>query len=97
MMWVIIYLPLCVAVGVFASKKGRNGYGFFWLAVFFSPLLGFIFALVADTDQRSLDRDKLFEGDHKKCGFCAEIIKIEARACKFCHNEQPKSLPESQS
>lgn len=96
MYWLIICLPLSVAVGVFASKKGRNGYGFFWLSIFLSPFIGFLFALIADTDQQSLDKDKLFEGDHKKCGFCAEIIKIEANTCKFCHNEQPPNLPEGQ-
>lgn len=97
-MFFLAWFFFSVFVGAIAAEEmGRSGIGFFLLSIVFSPLIGLICVLIVGPDQRHLEKGKLTDGDHKKCGFCAEIIKIEARACKFCHNEQPPSLPESQS
>ena len=40
--WILLCLTLTalpVWVGVVASKRGRNGFGWFFLAVFISPLI----------------------------------------------------------
>lgn len=45
--WVgLIYLGLCVAVGMLANRRGRSGFGWFVIALIASPLLGFAFTLV---------------------------------------------------
>ena len=41
----IIWLVLSVLVGLWASRKGRSGFGFFLLAVIISPLLASIIVL----------------------------------------------------
>lgn len=39
-MWVfLLWAALCIGVGVWAHKRGRNGWGFGIAAVLFSPLL----------------------------------------------------------
>ena len=42
----IIYIALCFLAGIIASQKRRSGFGFFLLALLFSPLVGIIAALV---------------------------------------------------
>lgn len=40
MLFVLFWIVLCVFVGVFANvRRGRNGFGWFVLALFISPLL----------------------------------------------------------
>lgn len=43
----LLWLPLCIAVGCFASvRRNRSGFGWFVFAFFFSPLLGIIFCAI---------------------------------------------------
>ncbi|MBO0757005.1 MAG: hypothetical protein J2P54_14180 [Bradyrhizobiaceae bacterium] len=50
----LIWLPFCIAVGMFASiRRNRSGIGWFLFAFFLSPLLGIIF--VAILRERPLD------------------------------------------
>jgi len=78
----IIWLFLCVLVGIFANSKGRSGFGFFLLSVLLSPLLGFIIALIVKEGKVAKD-----SSGFRKCPKCAEEIKIQAKICKHCGNE----------
>lgn len=42
------WVGLCVAVGIWASNRGRNGIGWFFISVVVSPVLGFIFLAVLE-------------------------------------------------
>ena len=45
----LFWLICCIFVGVFASKRGRSGFGWGLIAVFISPLLaGVILAIIKD-------------------------------------------------
>ena len=39
----LIWIALSVAVGAAANARGRNGFGWFLLAIFISPLLALLF------------------------------------------------------
>lgn len=43
---VFFWLLLAVLVGLFASSRGRSGFGWFLFAAVLSPLIGFIIVLV---------------------------------------------------
>lgn len=66
----VAWLLLSGVIAAWASSKGRNGLGWFLLALIFSPLLAGIMLLVAGT------------GYH--CSVCKGTIHKEALICKHC-------------
>jgi hypothetical protein len=48
MTFLAFWLVFSSLVGVYAARKGRSGVGFFSLAVFVTPPIGFFLALLAE-------------------------------------------------
>jgi hypothetical protein len=81
--WVVF----SVLVGVVASSRGRSGVGFFFLSLLLSPLVGLIVVLVMKPAAADIERQQIASGDMKKCPFCAELVRAEARVCRYCNRE----------
>ena len=84
---VIIWLVFCVLVGAWANSRGKSGIGFFFLSLFLSPLIGAIVVLIVGPNQSQLEKNKIQTEHLKKCEHCAELIKDEAKVCRFCGRE----------
>lgn len=80
----LIWLGLSIVAGMWAQQKGRSGVGYFLLSVLASPLIGLIAAGVATRDDGSVERRMLSAGTHRQCPECAELVRREARKCRFC-------------
>jgi RNA polymerase subunit RPABC4/transcription elongation factor Spt4 len=77
------WLVLCGAAAALASSKGRSGTGIFFLSLFLSPLVGFIVALVMETDEPKIAEAK----GMKKCPECARFVQTDVRTCPFCRKD----------
>lgn len=75
----IFFIIAGVVGGIIARRNGRNPVIWFALCALF-PLLIVVIALFPPL---------VSEGYTKKCPYCAEIIKEDARFCKHCSKEQP--------
>lgn len=83
------WIVFSIAVGVYASNRGRSGFGWFLLSALISPLLGLIFCavskdLAAAKAASAPGKAAPGEATHVKCPACAEWVLPEAHVCKHC-------------
>lgn len=85
----LVWAFFALLVGLVAARRGRNGIGWFLLALLFSPILMGILVLVLGPTAASLpQKDEagnfITPETHVKCPDCRELVKRDARKCKHC-------------
>ena len=75
---VLGWVVFAIVVGIAASYRGRDGFGWFLLALLISPLVAVILLLLIPSLKDAVDPEL------RKCPFCAEFIKREAGKCRHC-------------
>jgi hypothetical protein len=77
----LIGWPICALVGYMIGKgKGRGGEGAV-LGLLLGPI-GWLIIAVAQTGEGM-----------RKCPFCAETVKSEAKVCRYCSRDLPSAPP----
>ena len=80
---VIIWLICGIASAAIASGKGQSGFAWFFGGLLLGPL-GLIIVALLPKIQSEVERRELETGEYKKCPQCAELVKREAKICRFC-------------
>ena len=87
--FVATYVFFVIVAREIAKKKGLDPTPYFALAIVLTPLVGIIAALVAKPRAEALEQQRLASGIERKCPFCAELVKAEAKVCRFCGKDLP--------
>ncbi len=74
-----------IVPALIASRKGRS-FIKWWIYGTLIFIVALIHALVVKPDIESIDRKKAEKG-FRKCPFCAEWIRNEAKICHYCNRE----------
>jgi hypothetical protein len=85
-----ILIAICIGTipGFIAQSKGRS-FVSWWLYGAALFIVALPHSLLIKPDTERLERDQLRSGSSKKCPFCAELIKAEAKVCRFCGRDLP--------
>lgn len=86
MIYVLLPIVLGLVPAVVAQAKGRS-FVAWWLYGTLLWIVAMPHALLLSTDQGRIDARAVRQGG-KKCPHCAEIIRHDARVCRFCGREQ---------
>lgn len=78
LVWIVVAILSGITGHFIGRSRGRGATGF-WLGFLLGPLFGWTIALFI--------REDVEANSKRKCPYCAEIIRSDAKICRFCRKE----------
>jgi len=88
----ILYIIFAFLIGKWNYSRGNSFWLGLLLSLFLTPLIGFTIVAITRVEKKKLEERELKSGKSKKCPTCAEVIRADARKCRYCNSEVPYSV-----
>jgi len=88
-MFFLIWIGFCAVPAIIASNKGRSAAGWFFGSILLTPLLGAIIVACLPAIRQTQEQRILATREMRKCPHCAELVKAEAKICRYCQRDLP--------
>ena len=85
MEWILLWVVMAFVVAIVAGSKGRNGFGWFIYGFLIWPV-ALVHAICISTTLEHA-RYKAAADGLVACPHCAEMIRREAKVCRFCNRD----------
>ncbi len=87
LMLVAIFAGLLGSIpAMIAKSKGREAF-VWWIYGTLLFIVALPHSLLLNRDQAALDREAIYNGSMRKCPACAELVRREAKICRYCQTE----------
>lgn len=80
---IAVWLVMGVVVAIIANSKGYDPSGWFLYGLLIWPI-ALVHILTKPKDPRIAEQELVSSGGVKKCADCAELVRAEAKKCRFC-------------
>lgn len=81
---VLVWLAFSIFVAIRAHARGRFGFGWFLLSIFFSPVLAGLALLLLPAKNEPVAASANPQEDFVECLKCGELISRNTKICSFC-------------
>ena len=85
------WLVLSIVAGIIAASKGRTGFGYFFLSLVLSPLVGLILVIALPKHNPTIKypgQGTDLSQFRVPCSECGEQIIASAKVCRFCGHKR---------
>jgi hypothetical protein len=80
----LTWLLFSLVVGIWSRRKGGSFIAGFIFSMLLSPLIAALIVAVRKPMKQTIENRELASGQVKKCPQCAELVRAEAKKCRFC-------------
>lgn len=90
-------LPVAVLIGLlpaFIAKSKGKSFMAWWIYGALLFIVALPHSVIMKADVKTIEAEAIADGG-RKCPHCAEIVKVEAKVCRFCQRDLP-AIPKIQ-